>query len=95
MKLLCILFLLFSISTAYSESVLNSEPIAIGHELKRWMPRKRKLTNSQLIRNARKRSTRQNIKLISKEIEQIEVTTGLSDEMLKKEDKDSSKKPGK
>ncbi len=71
---------------ADTEMVLNSQKIDIDGNWKTHAPKPRKLTNSQLIKQARKKSTRNNIKQISKEIEQIQVSTEQIEDILKKED---------
>jgi len=72
---------------ADTETVLNSEKIDIDGEWKTPAAPPKKLSNAQLIKRARKKSTRHNIQQISKEIEQIQVSTEQIEDILNKEDK--------
>ena len=78
------------ISTANQSTgnVVNSAPLSIDGSWDRptTQKRKRPLSNAQIIKQARKKNTRRNVKMLAKQIEVMEIAPEKVGEIMKDED---------
>jgi len=71
-----------------TDDMLNSSPLAIDGDWQRPVQRrKRPASNAQLIKRARKKNIRKNVKVIANHIEKIEISPDKVETILQQEDK--------